>query len=122
MSEEPASEPKPPLADDWKPPIREVQAKLWHRHPQREMLDERYSERDEQGNPAWILCYEADEDDERFFVVWLRPTDPQDALRPADPRHERYSQSVRVGTVAREALTAPIERAQLIISEHFLDE
>lgn len=36
----------PELPDDWHPPIRDLQEKVWAEHPERERLEELWRERD----------------------------------------------------------------------------
>ncbi len=100
----------PGLPDDWAPPLRELQQKVWAEHPDRVRLEALWDERDANGGKEWEQGYEDDPDDETWTVLVLRTVDPRDT-RPNE-RIGRWPKSVPEDAMAR---------ARAIVDEHHID-
>jgi hypothetical protein len=105
-------EPKPGLPDDWAPPLRRLQEKVWADLPdrKRERLKALSRERDANGEKTWGERQEPDPDDDTWTVLVLHTVDPRDP-RP-DERIGRWPNSV-----PEDAL----RDAQAIVDEHHVD-
>jgi hypothetical protein len=110
MNDEPKS--TPGLPNDWKPPLRQLQQKVWADLPdrKRERLEGLDRERDANDDWTWQQQLEDDPDDETWTVLWLRTVDPRDQ-RP-DERIGRWPKSLPEDALAR---------ARAIVNEHRLD-
>jgi hypothetical protein len=102
----------PGLPDDWQPPLRGLQQKVWADQPDenRKRLEALVRERDEKGNRAWEEGLEPDPDDETWTVLVLRTVDPR------DPRP-----NVRIGRWPNSVPAEAEARAQAIVDEHHLE-
>jgi hypothetical protein len=72
------------LGADWHPPTRDLQAKAWADHPERERLEKLWHERDENGERTWKQWLQADLDDPDWTELWLGPVDEYDISMPPE--------------------------------------
>ena len=100
----------PELPDDWHPPIRDVQDRVWAAHPERERLDALYRERDAAGERKWEQGIEDDPDDATWSVLMMRPTDPRDTRS-----------AIRVGRWPKKYVTDQELDARAVVAEHHTD-
>ncbi len=98
------------LPDDWHPPLRDLVAEQWEKHPERERLEGLWRERDENEQLKWKpeLRYEAD----GWTELWLVPLDPRDP-RPAERVGSWHTEQQELG---------PVKDAQAFVDEHHLDD
>jgi hypothetical protein len=52
--------------------------KAFAEHAEHDRLVELQRERDDDGNPTWMMIAEPDDGDTTWVAVWLRPVDPLD--------------------------------------------
>jgi hypothetical protein len=106
-----AADDTPGLPDDWGPPLRRLQQKVWAELPalRRKRLEALDRERDANGQKTWQQRLEDDADDATWTALWLRTVDPR------DPRPDE-----RIGRWPQSAVTDPLADAQAIVAEHHL--
>jgi hypothetical protein len=105
MTDEPEHPADKILGADWHPPLQALVAKAWASNPERERLEQLWSERDGNGDRLWEQGVEPDPADDEFELLVLRPVDPRRAAEV-------------VGRWLVKARTLPEDRARAIVSEH----
>lgn len=100
------------LPSDWKPPLRDLVAKVWADLPEekRERLEGLDRERDAEGNKTWQTSLEDDADDETWTVLWLRSLDGD------DPRPDE-----RIGLWPKAVHDRALADSRAIADEHHVD-
>jgi len=109
MSEQ--SEPHPAdeiLGADWHPPERDLRARLWEDHPERERIEKLWQEKDEKGQRLWNQWTQDDPEDSDWTELWLGPVDRFDLSRPSE----------MIGRWHRKQDADKIAEAQAIVEEH----
>ncbi len=96
------------LGPDWHPPTRDLQAKAWADHPERERLEKLWQERDENGERKWKQWLQSDPDDADWTELWIGPVDEYDIGRPPE----------RIGHWHVKQDAEKIKDAQAIVDEH----
>jgi hypothetical protein len=66
------------LGADWRPPNRVRLEQAWDAHEQAELLNELKAERDQNGDPIWMLVCEPEPTDSSWLQYVLRTVDPLD--------------------------------------------
>jgi hypothetical protein len=98
----------PGLPDDWRPAHRVWFEQAWAEHADKELLDERQAERDQDGQPTWHARRKLLDDG--WVEYWLEPIQPTDARSP-----------IRIAAWPEKRETDAQADAEAIVDEHHLD-
>jgi hypothetical protein len=90
---------------DWHPPLRDLVAKAWADNPERDRLEQLWSERSVNSDHLWHQAVEPDPADAEFELPMPRPVDPRET-RPAEASRP----------LVVNARTLPVDSAQAIVA------